>query len=104
MSTKKKAIVKADQPKPRYTNGTRVFICNYAFAGPGLILEGEVTRVDTIQHPLISENGKITGTETMFSYIIYTAKGTFEETQLRVYPNYTEAAKEFGNLFTQLLK
>lgn len=101
---KKKTIVKTESPKARYANGNKVFIICFAFAGSGLILEGEVSRVDSAQHPILSDSGKITGGKTFFSYIVYTAKGAFEVTQLHVYPSYLEAAKEFGKVFVHMLK
>lgn len=104
MSTKKKAVTKTPEPKARYENGNRVFILCYVFSGPGLILEGEVTRSDSFKHPIKSENGKIIGNEIFFSYIIQTAKGAFEVNQFQVYPSFFEAAKVFAKSFLTLLK
>jgi hypothetical protein len=103
-TTKKKTVAKATEPKARYENGNRVFICCYVFSGPGLILEGEVRRSDAIKHPMISDNGKIVGSETFFSYIINTAKGEFEVHESNVYPSFFEAAKVFAKSFLVLLK
>jgi hypothetical protein len=95
---------KAIEPKARYNNGNKVFINCYAFAGLGMILEGEVRRSDSQKYPVLSENGKIIGNSTHFTYIINTAKGEFEVGQDEVYPSYLEAAKVFGKAFLYLLK
>src|ERR1700742_2869814 len=100
----KKKTVSQTEPKPRYNNGNKVFICNYAFSGPGLILEGEVRRSDSQKYPVLSDNGKIVGNSTHFTYIVNTTKGEFDVGEGEVYPTYSQAAKVFGRGFLYLLK
>jgi hypothetical protein len=104
MSKVKKAAPKTVAAAPRYSNGNHVFILCYAFAGPGQILEGEVKWKETMEYPVLTENGKISGSETHYSYLIKTAKGEFEVGETSVYPSYVEAAKEFSKNFVTLLK
>ena len=66
-------------------------------------LEGEVKYSESTTYPVLSENGKITSNETMFDYLIHTAKGDFEVPQGECYPNYTEAAKQFAKAFTHYM-
>lgn len=104
MSSKKSKPVATVVPKPKFANGNKVFILCYVFAGPGKILQGEITRSDAYTQPKKSDNGKITSNETFFSYIIATALGVFEVNQWQVYPTYLEAAKVFGENFVEYLK
>lgn len=104
MPTKKKVVPKPVESKPRYQNGNKVFICNYANAGAGQILEGEIKRIVTTSDPLFDQNGKITGSEVMFTYFVKTAKGEFEFSQYNVYPNFQAAAVAFSKGFVYLLK
>jgi hypothetical protein len=104
MSSKSKKPSTPAAPKPRFTNGTKVFICCYAFSGPGKILQGEITRADSYTHPIKSDSGKITGNETFFSYIVSTSMGSFEVHESQCYATYLDAAKEFGKTFVEYLK
>lgn len=104
MPTKKKVIPKPVESKPRYQNGNKVFICNYANAGAGQILEGEIKRIVGTSDPVVNENGKIIGSDTKFTYFVKTVKGEFEFAQYNVYPNFQAAAAAFSKGFVYLLK
>lgn len=104
MSKKKTVTPKSPEAKACYANGAKVFILCFAFAGPGQILEGEVKYHKATTYPVLSENGKITGNEIQFDYLIHTARGEFDVPQICVYPSFFEAAKEFGKMFVLLLK
>jgi hypothetical protein len=104
MSSKTKKPSSPTVPKARYSNGNKVFILCYAFAGPGLILEGEIGLVDTVDYPIVNEYGKVTGKQIDFSYFVQTAHGTFDVLEKEAYPSYVEAAKVFAKAFLKPLK
>lgn len=104
MSSKKSKPVATVVPKAKFVNGQKVFICVYAFSGPGKILQGMVSRSDTYKRSILSDNGKICGSEEIFSYIIHTDRGDFEQTEWGVYSTFPEAAKDFGRNFVEYLK
>jgi hypothetical protein len=100
MSTKKKTTTpKAEDSKAKYKNGGKVFLCVYCFAGPGLILEGQIQNVITTEYPKSPESMQRPA-EHKFKYLISTAKGDFEIQEWNVFPSYVEAAKYFGVQFT----
>jgi len=105
MSTpSKKKVTKPVEAKARYNNGNKVFIISWAFTQTGQIFEGEVRRVITTKDPIISENGRITGSQTLYSYLLYTQRGELEVPQDSIYPSFVEAAKVFAKGFLFSLK
>ena len=106
MSTtnKKKTPSKPAEVKARYSNGSKIFIICFAFAGSGIILEGEVKYSTGTTYPMLADNGKITGNRTNYNYLIRTAKGDFDLPEASIYPNYTQAAIQFAQSFVLYLK
>jgi hypothetical protein len=104
MSSKNKKPSITTMLKARYSNGNKVFILCYAFAGPGLILEGEIGLVTTADYPVVNEYGKTTGKQTDYSYLVQTDHGIFDKIEGEVYPSFVEAAKIFAKAFLKPLK
>jgi hypothetical protein len=105
MSTpsKKKAVTKVPLFKPKYKIGGKVFFILNLYKVDEIV-EGEITSIKSEEFPEKDGLGKVRGYSTIFGYVLETRKGQIEVSEFGIFPNYTEAAKEFAKSFLCLLR
>jgi hypothetical protein len=110
MSTKKKAVTKTPDPKPKYAIGQRVFYIIEHKGKPEEVIECKVKGQITQRSQQKDFLDRVEGMRVYFAYELETPKGTvgyftgYPISEILLYPSFTAAAQVFAKSFLTLLK
>jgi hypothetical protein len=106
MSTsKKKAVAKTPEPKPKYAVGQKVFYISYHRGKPEELTEAKIIKRITSENDELDFLGKKWGVSVHFEYSAFTAIGSqIQCSELMLYPTFQKAAEVFAKSFLTLLK